>query len=248
MNEKVIVVGGGLAGLMATIKMAEAGADVELFSIVPVKRSHSVCAQGGINGAVNTKGEGDSPWEHFDDTDLRRRLPGQPAARQGDVRSGAGHHLPAGPHGRHVQPHAGRAPRLPPLRRHQAPPHGLRRRDHGPAVALRAGRAGAPLGGRRASSRSTRTGSSSSAVLDDDGVCRGIVAQDMRSMEIRAFRARCRDPGDRRPGHDLRHDRPTRSSTPARRPAPSISRARATPTASSSRSTRRPSPARTSCG
>jgi succinate dehydrogenase / fumarate reductase, flavoprotein subunit len=27
-----------------------------------------VCAQGGINGAVNTKGEGDSPWEHFDDT------------------------------------------------------------------------------------------------------------------------------------------------------------------------------------
>src|SRR5690606_41763222 len=37
-------------------------------SIVPVKRSHSVCAQGGINGAVNTKAEGDSPWEHFDDT------------------------------------------------------------------------------------------------------------------------------------------------------------------------------------
>lgn len=23
---------------------------------------------GGINGAVNTKGEGDSPWVHFDDT------------------------------------------------------------------------------------------------------------------------------------------------------------------------------------
>ncbi|MBA4548833.1 succinate dehydrogenase flavoprotein subunit [Thermoactinomyces intermedius] len=68
MNEKIIVVGGGLAGLMATIKAAEAGANVQLFSLVPVKRSHSVCAQGGINGAVNTKGEGDSPWEHFDDT------------------------------------------------------------------------------------------------------------------------------------------------------------------------------------
>ncbi|TCW40957.1 succinate dehydrogenase subunit A [Laceyella sacchari] len=68
MNEKLIVVGGGLAGLMATLKAAEAGAHVQLFSIVPVKRSHSVCAQGGINGAVNTKGEGDSPWEHFDDT------------------------------------------------------------------------------------------------------------------------------------------------------------------------------------
>ena len=24
--------------------------------------------QGGINGAVNTKGENDSPWEHFDDS------------------------------------------------------------------------------------------------------------------------------------------------------------------------------------
>ena len=65
---KVIVVGGGLAGLMATIKVAESGTPVELFSLVPVKRSHSVCAQGGINGAVNTKGEGDSPWIHFDDT------------------------------------------------------------------------------------------------------------------------------------------------------------------------------------
>ncbi|HVJ50615.1 succinate dehydrogenase flavoprotein subunit [Desulfitobacterium sp.] len=65
---KVIVVGGGLAGLMATIKMAEAGTSVDLFSLVPVKRSHSVCAQGGINGAVNTKGEGDSPLVHFDDS------------------------------------------------------------------------------------------------------------------------------------------------------------------------------------
>jgi succinate dehydrogenase / fumarate reductase flavoprotein subunit len=63
-----IVVGGGLAGLMATIKIAEAGERVQLFSLVPVRRSHSVCAQGGINGAVNTKGEGDSTWEHFDDT------------------------------------------------------------------------------------------------------------------------------------------------------------------------------------
>lgn len=67
-NGKIIVVGGGLAGLMATIKIAEEGKKVDLFSLVPVKRSHSVCAQGGINGAVNTKGEGDSPWIHFDDT------------------------------------------------------------------------------------------------------------------------------------------------------------------------------------
>ena len=67
-NRKIAIVGGGLAGLMAAIKAAEAGVNVDLFSIVPVKRSHSVCAQGGINGAVNTKGEGDSPYIHFDDT------------------------------------------------------------------------------------------------------------------------------------------------------------------------------------
>ncbi len=65
---RVIVVGGGLAGLMAVIKIAEAGVPCDLFSIVPCRRSHSVCAQGGINGAVNTKGEGDSPERHFDDT------------------------------------------------------------------------------------------------------------------------------------------------------------------------------------
>ena len=65
---RVSVIGGGLAGLMTTIKIAEQGHRVDLFSLVPVRRSHSVCAQGGINGAVNTKGEGDSPLVHFDDT------------------------------------------------------------------------------------------------------------------------------------------------------------------------------------
>src|SRR5260370_37461567 len=65
---KIIVVGGGLAGLMATIRVAEAGIPVDLLSIVPVKRSHSVCAQGGINAAKNQKGEGDTVEKHFDDT------------------------------------------------------------------------------------------------------------------------------------------------------------------------------------
>jgi len=65
---KIIIVGGGLAGLMAAIRVAEAGVTADLFSIVPVKRSHSVCAQGGINAAKNLKGEGDSTWKHFDDT------------------------------------------------------------------------------------------------------------------------------------------------------------------------------------
>jgi len=53
---------------MTAIRAAEMGVGVDLFSVVPVKRSHSVCAQGGINGAVNTKGEGDSPEIHFDDS------------------------------------------------------------------------------------------------------------------------------------------------------------------------------------
>lgn len=65
---RVIVVGGGLAGLMTTLRAAEEGLRVDLFSLVPVRRSHSVCAQGGINGAVDTLGEGDSPRRHFEDT------------------------------------------------------------------------------------------------------------------------------------------------------------------------------------
>jgi succinate dehydrogenase / fumarate reductase flavoprotein subunit len=67
-SPRIIVVGGGLAGLAAVIKIAEAGGIVDLFSIVPVKRSHSVCAQGGINAAKNLKGEGDTTDKHFDDT------------------------------------------------------------------------------------------------------------------------------------------------------------------------------------
>lgn len=65
---RVIVVGGGLAGLMTVIKLCEANVPVLLFSLVPVKRSHSVCAQGGINASVNTKGEGDSPQVHLEET------------------------------------------------------------------------------------------------------------------------------------------------------------------------------------
>lgn len=42
---KIIVIGGGLAGLMTVIKICEAGGEMDLFSVVPVRRSHSVCAQ-----------------------------------------------------------------------------------------------------------------------------------------------------------------------------------------------------------
>ncbi|NLP42561.1 MAG: succinate dehydrogenase flavoprotein subunit [Veillonellaceae bacterium] len=68
MKKKIIVVGGGLSGLMATLKICEAGGEVDLFSYCPVKRSHSLCAQGGMNACMDTKGENDSTYEHFDDT------------------------------------------------------------------------------------------------------------------------------------------------------------------------------------
>src|SRR5215212_4462698 len=68
-KKRVIVVGGGLAGLACTIKLAEEGVGVDLFSMVPVKRSHSVCAQGGINACNDVaRQQGYSEWMHFDET------------------------------------------------------------------------------------------------------------------------------------------------------------------------------------
>lgn len=68
-QQRVVVIGGGLAGLSATMKLAELGVNVDLLSLMPVKRSHSVCAQGGINSCNNqTRQLGDSEWKHFDDT------------------------------------------------------------------------------------------------------------------------------------------------------------------------------------
>lgn len=66
--KKVIVVGGGLAGLSCAMKAADLGCEVHLVSLVKVKRSHSVCAQGGINIAVDLMGEQDSPDIHAYDT------------------------------------------------------------------------------------------------------------------------------------------------------------------------------------
>ena len=67
-HPNIIVVGGGLAGLPPPSRLPRWEVTSTLFSIVPVKRSHSVCAQGGINAAKNLKGEGDTTWLHFDDT------------------------------------------------------------------------------------------------------------------------------------------------------------------------------------
>lgn len=64
----MIVVGGGLAGLSCAMKLAENGCHVQIVSVTKVKRSHSVCAQGGINAAMNLKNEDDSPLIHAYDT------------------------------------------------------------------------------------------------------------------------------------------------------------------------------------
>ena len=65
---RVIIIGAGLAGLTAAINASDNGADVDLISPDFSERSQSVMAMGGINASLNTKGENDSPQQHFDDT------------------------------------------------------------------------------------------------------------------------------------------------------------------------------------
>lgn len=189
MASNIIVVGGGLAGLMATIKAAEAGAHVHLFSLVPVKRSHSVCAQGGINGAVNTKGEGDSPWEHFDDSVYG----GDFLANQPPVKA----MCDAAPGIIHLMDRMG-------VMFNRTPEGLLDFRRFGGTKHHRTAYAGATTGQqllyaldeqvRRWETAGLVTKYENweflNAVIDDEGVCRGISAQDLRSMEIRTF------PGD----------------------------------------------------
>ena len=185
---RIIVVGGGLAGLMATIKAAEAGVPVDLFSLVPVKRSHSVCAQGGINGAVNTKGEGDSPWEHFDDTVYG----GDFLANQPPVKA----MCEAAPGIIHLMDRMG-------VMFNRTPEGLLDFRRFGGTQHHRTAFAGATTGQQLlyALDEQVRRHETSglvtkyegweflSAIVDDEGICRGIVGQDLRSMEIRHFAA-----------------------------------------------------------
>ncbi|WP_025092460.1 succinate dehydrogenase flavoprotein subunit [Bacillus safensis] len=187
-NSSIIVVGGGLAGLMATIKAAEAGTAVQLFSIVPVKRSHSVCAQGGINGAVNTKGEGDSPYEHFDDTVYG----GDFLANQPPVKA----MCEAAPSIIHLLDRMG-------VMFNRTPEGLLDFRRFGGTQHHRTAFAGATTGQqllyaldeqvRRYEVAGLVTKYEGweflGAVLDDEEVCRGIVAQNLTTMEIESFRS-----------------------------------------------------------
>ena len=66
--QTVNIVGAGLAGLSAAITLAEAGNPCRLISLQPSERAQSVLAEGGINAALNTMGEGDCTENHFADT------------------------------------------------------------------------------------------------------------------------------------------------------------------------------------
>jgi succinate dehydrogenase / fumarate reductase flavoprotein subunit len=168
------------------IKIAEAGGIVDLFSIVPVKRSHSVCAQGGINAAKNLKGEGDDVFKHFDDTIyggdfLANQTPVKQMTAQGpaiiDLLDRMGVPFNRTPEGL------------------------LDFRRFGGTLYHRTAFAGATTGQqllyaldeqvRRHESEGKVTKYEGweflSAVLDDNGVCRGICAMDLRSMETRTF-------------------------------------------------------------
>ena len=187
-NPKIIVVGGGLAGLAAVIKIAEMGGQVDLFSIVPVKRSHSVCAQGGINAAKNLKGEGDSTWQHFDDTVYG----GDFLANQPPVKA----MCEAAPGIIDLLDRMG-------VPFNRTPEGLLDFRRFGGTLYNRTAFAGATTGQQLlyALDEQVRRYESEgkvkkfehweflSAVLDANRVCRGICAMDLRSMEVRTFPA-----------------------------------------------------------
>ena len=63
-------IGAGLAGERVAIEAAKAGFNVICLSIVPPRRSHSCCAQGGMQAALGNSimGDGDCPEIHFNDT------------------------------------------------------------------------------------------------------------------------------------------------------------------------------------
>ena len=64
----VNIIGAGLAGLSAAITLAERGIACNLISRQPSERAQSVLAEGGINAALDTMGEGDTWQEHYADT------------------------------------------------------------------------------------------------------------------------------------------------------------------------------------
>ena len=187
--KRVVIVGGGLAGLSAAMKLAELGVAVDLISLTPVKRSHSVCAQGGINSCNDqTRQLGDSEWKHLDDT-----------VYGGDFLQ----HQPP------VKEMAYAGPKIIELMDRLGVPFNrttegfLDRRRFGGTLYKRTAFAGATTGQQllyaldeqvrrwevEGMIRKYEFWDFLGPVLDDAGRCIGVVAQDMVSMQIRAFPA-----------------------------------------------------------
>ncbi len=186
---RVMIVGGGLAGLAAAMKLAELDVDTDLMSLTPVKRSHSVCAQGGINSVNDqTRQLGDDEWKHFDDTVY------------------GGDFLQEQPP---VKEMAYWAPRVIDLMDrlgvtfNRTPEGFLDRRRFGGTLYKRTAFAGATTGQQLLYALDEQVRRWETAgkirkfefwdflgpVLDDNGICRGCVAQNLFTMEIRAFPA-----------------------------------------------------------
>jgi succinate dehydrogenase / fumarate reductase flavoprotein subunit len=171
------------------MKLCELGANVDLVSLVPVKRSHSVCAQGGINSCNDqTRQIGDSEWSHLDDTVYGGDfLNNQPPVKE----------------------MAYWAPKVIDLmdrlgvtfnRTHEG---FLDRRRFGGTLYKRTAFAGATTGQQLlyALDEQVRRWEAAGKVnkfeawdflgpmLDDNGTCRGCIAQNLNTMEIRSFPA-----------------------------------------------------------
>jgi succinate dehydrogenase / fumarate reductase flavoprotein subunit len=188
-KQRVLIVGGGLAGLAAAMKLAELGIDVDLMSLVPVKRSHSVCAQGGINSVNDlTRQQGDEEWLHFDDTVYGGDfLQHQPPVKEMSF---------WGPKIIDLMDRLG-------VTFNRTPEGFLDRRRFGGTLFKRTAFAGATTGQQLLYSldeqvrrwqtegkvRKFEFWDFLGPVLDDNGVCRGAIGQDLVSMEIRAFPA-----------------------------------------------------------
>lgn len=185
----IMIVGGGLAGMAAAIKLAELDCDVGMMSLLPLKRSHSCCAQGGINSVNDlTRQLGDSQWKHFEDT-----------VYGGDFLQ----HQPP------VKELAQWAPRIIDLMDRlgvtfNRTPEGFRdQRRFGGTLYRRTAFAGATTGQQLLYALDEQVRRWEVAghvrkyehwdflgpILDDQGRCRGCVGQDMVSMQIRALPA-----------------------------------------------------------
>jgi succinate dehydrogenase / fumarate reductase flavoprotein subunit len=188
-KQRVLVVGGGLAGLACTMKLAELGVGVDLMSLVPVKRSHSACAQGGINSVNDlTRQQGDNEWLHLDDT-----------VYGGDFLQ----HQPP------VKEMAYWAPKIIDLMDRLGVPfnrtqEGFRdQRRFGGTLFKRTSFAGATTGQQLLYALDEQVRRHKAAglvtmyegwdflgpIVDDEGRCRGAVAQNLVTMQIRAFKA-----------------------------------------------------------